>query len=213
MNLNEMRAMIRRDLHDEEAGSYRWTDGEIDRNISRAVREFSHAVPEERSIAKATTGGSRSLDIADLADRVMVEAVEYPASQFPPQFQRFSVWGDLLTLLGQEVPDGSEARIYYGKVHTLDAAGSTVPRLYEDLVAEGAAGYAAVQWALYAINRVNTGGIQTPDALLAWGKANLELFCDHLKTAGRNNRVRARSLYLPFKSIKSGSTDYGQGGR
>ena len=33
MNLSEMRTIVRRDLHDEDAGNYRWTDDELDRHI------------------------------------------------------------------------------------------------------------------------------------------------------------------------------------
>ena len=36
MNLSDMRAIVRRDLHDENSGSYRWTNDEIDRHIAHA---------------------------------------------------------------------------------------------------------------------------------------------------------------------------------
>jgi hypothetical protein len=112
-------------------------------------------------------------------------------------------------LLGDEVPDGSDAYIYYGRLHTLDAAGSTVPTKYEDLIAIGAAGYAAIEWAAFSINRVNIGGIPTPADFLAWGKEKLDLFRGELKRLGRRNRVRVRSLYQPYYPILSKATDYG----
>jgi len=31
MNLMDMRAIVRRDLHDEDANNYRWTNDELDR--------------------------------------------------------------------------------------------------------------------------------------------------------------------------------------
>jgi len=209
MNLADMRAIVRRDLHDEDANNYRWTDDELDRHIAHAVKEFSDYIPYEQKATKATTSGSRDLDISSLTDRIVVEAVEYPVDKFPKGYQRFSLWGDTLTLLGDEVPDGSNAYIYYGKLHTLDASGSTIPAKLEDLVAVGAGGYAAVEWAAYAINRVNVGGSPTPQEFLDWGNQKLRYFRQELRRLGRRNRVRASSLYKPYYPIVSKSTDYG----
>ncbi len=209
MNLTEMRATVRRDLHDEDATNYRWTDDELDRHIARAVKEFSEALPDEQRATMATTAGSRELDISGLTDRIMAEAIEYPIDKFPKRYQRFSLWGDTLTLLGDEVADGSNAYIYYGKLHTLDATTSTIPQNFEDLIAAGAGGYAAVEWAVYAINRVNVGGTMTPGEFQAWGNERLRFFKSELKRLGRRNRVRIRSLYKPYLPIVSKSTDYG----
>ena len=209
MNLTEMRAIVRRDLHDEDATNYRWTDDELDRHIAHAVKDFSEYLPHEQRATKATTSGSRELDISTVTDRIMVEAVEYPVDQFPKRYQPFALWGDTLTILGDEVPDGSNAYIYYGKLHTLDATSSTIPTQHEDLIATGAGGYAAVEWAVYAINRVNVGGGITPKEFLAWGNEKLRYFKQELRRLGRRNRVRVRSLYRPYYPIVSKSTDYG----
>jgi len=139
----------------------------------------------------------------------MVEAVEYPVDKFPKRYQRFSLWADTLTLLGDEVPDGSNAYIYYGKLHTLDATSSTIPAVCEDLIASGACGYAAVEWAVYAVNRVNVGGMPTPEEFLRWGRERLNYFRQEMKRLGRRNRVRIRSLYKPYYLPVSKSTDYG----
>jgi len=208
MNLTDMRAIVRRDLHDEDANNYRWTDDELDRHIAHAVQDFSEAIPYEQKAVKATTSGSREIDISTITDRIMVEAVEYPVDKFPKRYQRFSLWADSLTLLGDEVPDGSNAYIYYGKLHTLGES-STIPAMYEDLIAAGVGGYAAVEWAVYAINRVNVGGTPTPGEFLAWGKEKLAYFKAELKRLGRRNRVRIRSLYKPYYPAVSKSTDYG----
>jgi hypothetical protein len=210
MNLDEMRAIIRRDLHDEEIGSYRWSDNEIDRHISHAIKDFSEELPLEQKVIKSTTPGSRTIDISDISDRIMVEAVEYPVDLFPAHFQRFSLWGNILTLLG-DLPDGSNANVYYGQLHILDASSSTIPSIYTDLIATGAAGYAAVEWALFAINRVNVGGVSTPEELLKWGEDRLTRFKSGLKKLGRKNRVRVRSLFRPYRGAVSRSTDYGPG--
>lgn len=209
MNLGDMRTIVRRDIHDEDSANYRWTNDELDRHIAHAVKEFSGHIPCEQKATKATASGSREIDISTLTDRITVEAVEYPVNKFPGRYQRFALWADTLTVLGDEVPDGSNAYIYYGKLHTLDASSSTVPAEYEDLVATGACGYAAVEWAVYAINRVNIGGDVAPGEFLAWGREKLNHFKAELKRLGRRNRVRVRSLYQPYYPPVSKSTDYG----
>jgi hypothetical protein len=209
MNLSDMRAIVRRDLKDEDAGNYRWTDNELDRHINHAVKELSESIPYEQKVTKATTASSRDIDISSLSDRIMVQAVEYPVDEFPQQFQRFILWGENITLLGEEVSDGSNAYIYYGKLHKLDAEGSTIPSYLEDLIAAGACGYAAVEWAVYAINRVNVGGTLSPREFQTWGSERLKFFKSELKRLGRKNRVRVRSMYKPYYPVVSKSTDYG----
>ena len=209
MNLSDMRTIVRRDLHDEDSGNYRWTNDELDRHIAHALKEFSEALPYEQKATKATSDGSREIDISTITDRIMVEAVEYPVAKFPKRYQRFSLWADIVTLLGDEVPDGSNSYIYYGKLHTLGVSTSTIPAKYEDLVAAGACGYAAVEWAAYAVNQVNVGGTMTPKEFLTWGKERLRFFKDELKRLSRRNRVRVRTLYKPYYPIFSKTTDYG----
>ncbi len=211
MNLTEMRSLVRRDLHDEDAANYRWTDDEIERHIARAVKEFSEALPLEQKAILATTAGSHELSIANLTNRIMIEAVEYPADKFPKNYQRFSLWNDIIELLGQDVPDGSNCYIYYCKLHTIDGSSSTIPPKYEDLVASGAAGYASYEWSIYSVNHVNTGGAGTPEEFQTWGKELISHFRSELKRLGRKNRVRARWLYTPYDPPVSQSTDSGTG--
>ncbi len=208
MTLSEMRTILRRDLHDEDASNYRWTNDELDRHITHAVNDFSESIPYEQKAVKATTSGSREIDISTITNRIMVEAVEYPVDKFPRMYQRFALWADTISLLGEEIPDGSNAYVYYGKLHTLGAS-STIPSIYEDLIAAGAGGYAAAEWAVYAINRVNVGGAPTPEEFLTWGGEKLSYFKQELKRLGRRNRVRVRSLYKPYYRPVSKSTDYG----
>jgi hypothetical protein len=209
MNLNDMRAIVRCDLHDEDSGNYRWSNDELDRHIAHAVRDFSEAIPYEQKETLATTGGSREIDISAITSRIMVQAIEYPIDKFPQIYQRFSLWADTITLLGDEVPDGSNAYIYYGKLHTLDAESSTIPSHLEDLIATGACGYAAVEWAAFAINRVNVGGTITPGEFMDWGKEKLSYFRQELKRLSRRNRARISQLYKPAHSVASQTTDYG----
>ena len=207
MTLSEMITRVRRELKDES--SVLWSDDELTRHIDRAVAELSEAIPLEQKATIATTADSRQVDISSLSDRVMVEAVEYPVDEFTKIYQRFALWADTLTLLGSEVPDGSDCYLYYGRLHTLDAVTSTVPAKCEDMVAAGAAGYAALAWGVYAVNRVNVGGAATPREYCIWGKERLRFFSQEVKKLGRKNRVRTCSLYKPGYPPVSKTTDYG----
>ncbi len=209
MNLSEMITLVRKDLRDQDSENYRWTDDELTRHINRAVREFSEEVPLPARATLPTATDSREVDISTLTGRVMVEAVEYPLLSFPPDYQQFTVWGDTLTIISGSELDGSNCYIYYGTLHTLDANGSTIPTKYEDIVAAGACGYAAVEWAVYAVNRVNIGGTLTPKEYLEWGNQKLKFFRQELKRLGRKNRVRVSSLYQPYHPIVNRSADYG----
>ena len=209
MNIAEMKTIVRRDLHDEDSENYRWTDNELERHITRAVKEFSESFPYEQKVVISTMAGSRDIDISTITGRVSIEAVEYPVDNYPALYQRFSLWGDILTLLIDEVPDGSDAYIYYGKLHTLDSAASTIPAVNEDLIAAGACGYAAVEWAIYAVNRINTGGLNTPEEFLTWGRKKLSYFRRELRKLGNKNRVRISTLYRPYHLPVSQSTDFG----
>lgn len=209
MDLSTMRTIVRRDLKDEDSGNYRWSNDELDRHIAHTVKELSEAVPLPVKATLPTTPGSREIDISSLIDRIVVEAVEYPVGRFPPHYQQFALWGDVLSLSGDETPDGSNACIYHGKLHTLDTESSTIPSYLEDLVATGACGYAAVEWAAFAINRVNIGGTVTPDEFLKWGREKLSYFRNELRRLGRRNRARLNQLYKPAYPTASKKTDYG----
>jgi len=195
MNLADMIDLVRKDLHDEDSNNYRWSDGEVTRHINRAVKELSEKVPGPARATLATTADSREIDISGLTNRIMVEAVEFPVDDYPPSYQRFSIWGDILTIISGSEPDGSNCRIYYGTLHTLDAQGSTVPVKYEDMVATGACGYAAVEWAAYAINRVNVGGANVSKEFRLWGSEKLAAFQEALSRLGRRQRVRVQRLF------------------
>ena len=210
MDLPTIRTRVRRDLHDEDAQNYRWSDAELDRHIGHAVRELSLAVPLEAKATPTTTAGSRELSISSLADLVAIEAVEYPVAKYPPLYVPYSLWGTTLTLLVDSPPGGVESvSVYYGKLHTLDATTSTIPSPLEELVAVGAAGYAAVEWASFATNRVNVGGDDAWRQYLAWGQDRLAAFSKGLAKQGRKNALRARRLYRPAALRPSQTSDWG----
>ena len=207
MDIEEMRNLVRLDLHDVEA--VRWTDAELDRNIAHALSDYSEHIPHERTTLLATVPGFRSIDVTSVNPRVCIAAVEYPVDAFPPEFQPFSLWGDELTLLGDCVPEGSDVRIYYGSLHVIGPSSCTVPSGHYDIIAVGACGYAALAWAAGAVNRINTGGTGTSADYLAWGREKLSWFRAELRRLGRRDRVRSGLLYAPAYHGMSKRTDPG----
>ncbi len=207
MNLSEMRDRLRKDLHDEDPQNQRWTDAELDRHIQRAVREFGLSVPLEAKATLSTTADSRDLSIAGLTDLVAIEAAEYPVGNYPPAYVPFSVWLSTLTMLIDSSPGAVEdVDVYYTKLHTLDATTSTLPARFEDVVATGAAAYAALEWASFATNRVNVGGQDVWRDYLTWGQQRLAEFQRALARHGRRNTVRVRRLYRPATTPVTQST-------
>ncbi len=195
MDLDTMRARVRADLRDP--GAERWDDDTLDRHIERALAEFSLAAPREAIATLVTTEGSRDLDLSTLDGRLAVDAVEYPAGQYPPAFVPFSIWGETLTLqVDSAPPAGEDVHVRYSAAHTLDAEGTTVPDALHDLVATGAAAYAAIEWASYATNRINVGGDDVWRRYLAWGQDRVASFSRALAKHGRERRLKSRRLYV-----------------
>jgi hypothetical protein len=194
MNLSEMITLVRRDLKDETT-PYQWSDDELTRHINHAVKELSERVPLPAKATLSTVSDSREVDISSLTDRIMVQAVEYPVDEFPAEYQHFSIWGNTLSLISGDEPNGTNCYVYYGKLHTLDANGSTIPSKYEDLVVTGVCGYAAISQAATSINKVNIGGTMTPTEYRAWGNERLGIFENELKRLGRRQRIRTQQLF------------------
>lgn len=156
--LADIRARLRKDLHDTEPDSYRWADSQLDRHIGRALAELSLAIPQEKTASLSTTPGSRDLALSSLAGLLQVETVEFPAGNFPPVYVNFSRWADTLTLIVDTPPCGEAAVVAYTACQTLDDTGTSLPAVIEDLLCTGAAAYAALEQGLFTVDRLNTGG-------------------------------------------------------
>jgi hypothetical protein len=195
MTLADMRTLVRRDLKDEDASNYRWQDTEIDRAIARAVAELSRYVPREMQDAIATTDGSLYIDIVSLTDRVSVDRVEFPLGERPRQFQRFTVYADAITLIGDVEGDGEDCYVYWGKVHTLDGSTSTIPTYLEDVLALGAAAYAVLAQTQYRTDTAGFGGEQADRDYQSWGNTMLKEFKAQLKRFGRGRKLKISQFY------------------
>lgn len=189
MNLATMRTNVRRDLKDEDASNYRWTDNEIDRAIARAVSEFSKYSPREMKSTLATVSGSIALDISALTDRVSIDRLEFPVSNEPRTFTRFEVYQDTLTFLDTE-GDGNNCYVYWTAVHTLGASTSTIPTRYEDLIALGASAYAALAQSQYSTNRANYGGEDVDRDYKTWADTRLREFIQSCQKAASRFKYR-----------------------
>lgn len=207
MDLETMRTRVRVDLRDTDPESERWPDETLDRHIERAVHDLSLAAPREATATLTAAGASRDLSLAGLGDRVAIEAVEWPMGRYPASFVPFSSWGETLTLLVDGVPaTDDDVLVRYSALHTLDAEGTTLPEPLQDLVATGAAAYAAIEWASYATNRVNAGGDDTWRRYHTWGQERLAAFSRALAKHGRERRLKSRRLYVAAVAGLGGRT-------
>lgn len=210
-SLATIRSAVRKDLHDEDATAYRWTDAVLQRHIERALLEYSHVSPLEQKSTLQTSAGSRDISISSLTPRLRVVAVEWPVGEYPPVYVPFTLWGDTLTLDVASAPSALEdVNVLWHKAHAINGS-VTFPASHDDIIATGAAAYAALEWASFATNRVNVGGDNV------WGKymdfANVRLaefqrmLRDLLPAA---NRLRTGRFYAPAEArFRSQDTDPG----
>ena len=209
-SLATIRAAVRKDLHDEDATAYRWTDAVLERHIQRAVLEYSQVNPLEQKATLSTTAGSRDLSIASLTPRVRVVAVEWPTGEYPAAYVPFTLWGDTLTLDVLGTPAGVEnIYVYWHKVHAINGS-VTFPSTHDDVIAGGAAGYAALEWSSFASNRVNTGGEDVWGRYMEFANVRLQQFREQLGRLPEANRLRSGRLYTPAPALfRSQTTDPG----
>jgi len=202
--LAAIRLRIRDDLDD--AASTLWTDAELDRFISHALRQLSHAIPRQQSTTIATTNGSRAVSITALTPRVRIVAVEYPTGTDPRTYVDFSSWIDTLTITSGPVPSGGNCIVYWHSQHTLDVSTSTLSEEEEEILIAGAEGYACRQQAAYAVNRISTGG---PGVDRDWKTLSADLLAEFWKGIRDRAKVGVRRLYIPSQPTPTQDTDPG----
>jgi hypothetical protein len=200
-----LRQRLRRELRDEDAANYRWTDAELDRHIGRALDDISRAWPDERVTALTTTPGSRDLSIASLDRLQRIEAVEYPAGSWPPEFVQWQTWGSTLTLLVDGAPSSATpVNVYWGRRHEVELRTSTLPQAADETLVLGAGAYALLELAQYAVNRINLSRA-AEDEFKRQGEERLARFRDQLRRFGDAGRVRASQLFAPARPAPSQS--------
>jgi hypothetical protein len=202
-----LRPRLRQQLHDEDSANYRWTDEVLDRHLLSAVDALSEAWPQERKTTLTTTPGSRDVSLATIDDLVRIEAVEYPTGRWPPEYVQFQTWGSTLTLLLDAEPSAAEdVNVYWGRRHQLEKFTSTLPKETEETLLVGAGAFALLEWAQFAINRVNITGPGTEEDYKRQGEERLREFRRQLRRFGRLAGVRTSSLYMPATPAPDQST-------
>jgi hypothetical protein len=209
MTLATMRAAVRQDLHDEDATAYRWTDAVLQRHIEHALRDYSLVSPLETKTVKTTTTGSRDIDISALTPRVRIIAAEWPTGAYPETFVPFRLFGDTLTLDVVGAPSSVQnVNVFWHKGHTINGS-TTFPATHDDIIATGAAGYAALDRSVFASDRVNVGG-DAWGRYSHWGAERLEKFKQLLRDLPASSRVQSFQLYTPDDvRLRSQTTDPG----
>ena len=209
-SLATLRADVRKDLHDEDAAGYRWVDNEIDRHIKRALQEYSHVSPLETKTTLVTVANSRDVTVTTLTPRIRVVAAEYPTGEYPPEYVPFTLWGDTLTLDLVAAPSGTpNVNVYWHKEHAINGS-VTFPSSHDQIIATGAAAYAALEWGSFASNRVNVGGENTWGRYMDFANVRLREFHELLRALPARSRVQSARLYTPVEArLKSETTDPG----
>jgi hypothetical protein len=196
---------IRQDLSD--AGSPpQLSSADLDRHVDHAVRDLALIAPIDLLLSATLTPGSRTVDLGSVLgpnQLIRLEAVEWPVGRYPQEFVRFSLFGDgapRLTLLVDQEPAAAESINLYCKVApvvTSSTGSSTLPGKYDDLVALGAAGYAAQELATRLMNQINIGGPAVWEHYLALSDSLLAAFDAQLGMLARRTQLFARRLYAP----------------
>ncbi len=213
-SLATIRPRIRNDLHDNDATAYRWTDAVLDRHMQRAVQEYSFASPLETKTTLTTVANSRDVAVSTLTPRVRILAAEYPTGEYPPAYVPFTLWGDTLTLdIAEDVSGTPNVNVFWHKEHTIHAtvdASTTFPTSHDDIIATGAAAYAALEWASFASNRVNVGGDNVWGKYMDFANVRLQEFQERLRKLPAQAQVRTARLYTPADvRLRSQTTDPG----
>jgi hypothetical protein len=206
-SLATIRATVEQDLHDET--NVRWTDAVLDRHIKHALRDYSQVSPKEVLAAAATTAGSRIISIPT-TPRIRIVAVEWPINEYPPAYVPFSLFGDNITL-DVATPPGSiqTVNILLHQEHTINGTIS-FPAHHDDIIAVGAAGYAALDTASFATDRINVGGDNVWGKYQEFGEQRLAQFRKMLRDLPVANTLRTGQLYTPAGGrLRSQTTDPG----
>jgi len=198
--LISLRALVRRDLKDEDAANYRWTDAEIDRAIDKALSDYSLRCPLQELTSLPTVINSTNVDISTLTDLIDITRVEHPITTPPYPSHTFSFWKNKLLFLDGHVGDGENCYVYWLKRHTLGAT-STIPTVHETVIATGAAAYALSSLAQYQTDKANTGGQKVDNDYSAWAKEMFTRFDKELFLIGTYN-----SKKIKFSSLSPEET-------
>lgn len=193
MNLTEMVARVREDLQDTDEENERWTDGEIQSAILRAVDEYSLYAPIQQQTDIASVYGETELDISGLTGVLKIESVEFPLGCSPKYFQAFNYWAGILSM--QDEGDATNARVKWLKKHTLAAGSTTIPAEHDEIIVLGATGHLAMSASVNTVDRAFIAGHYGTTSYKAWAQERLDRYDKKLKAIAQGNRITTRKLY------------------
>jgi hypothetical protein len=174
-----LRADLRRDLRDEDASAYVWTDAVLNRHLQHAIDRLQAVSPRQASVTRTVPLSPRRIDLsADVpATFSWVEAVEYPIDASPQAFLPFREEpGPKVYLLGGSLPAvGDQMRVWYAARFTVDDASSDMPVGLEPTVLAGALAFACLDQAIDTVARITPAGAG-PAGYRAAGDAALRRF-------------------------------------
>lgn len=196
---------IRQDLSDS-ANPPLLSSADLDRHVDHAVRDLALVAPLDLLLTATLTIGSRSVDLTAALSGLSLlrlDAVEWPTGQYPQEFVQFNLFGDVdpvLTLLVEQAPSTADTINLYCKVApavTGDPTTTTLPARYDDIIALGAAGYAAQELATRLMNTINIGGPVVWEHYLTLSTQLLADFGQELDLLAKKYQFFAKRLYSP----------------
>jgi len=188
----------------DDATSTIWSDAELTAHIQRALRDLSHFIPREQKTTKATTNGSRDMDISTLTERVRIVAVEFPVGNFPKTFTRFSLWLDTLTMLDAE-GNGANCYIYWHAVHAINGT-KTLPEDHDETLLFVSAALACDQQAAGVTDTLATGG---PGTERDWSSLAAHFRARYNERINPRRGVRVTRMYTPVEPTATQDSDPG----
>ena len=185
--LAEMVTKVRTILKDTDESDQRFEDSELEQSVSLAVSDYSQYSLLQTSDTVSTSNGSREIDVSGIdeaANLISVDKLEFPIDETPRVYTPFKRYLLVLTMT-KAVGDDNDCRVYYSVMHTLSASVNTIPAPHDDLIALGAAAYAALSEAQFQTDKANFGGENVDRDYLKWGVSMMAEFKARLKRLNR----------------------------
>ena len=153
----DYRGWLRVDLGDPVGVGQRFSDGDLNRAVARAVGEVSLVWPRVLEGEVVMAGASRVVPLVggSFPGLIDVEEVEWPygvggsEATYPASLRAFRVAPDRgsVTMVMEEVPSaGSRVRVRWCSAHSVLEGSTTVPAELDGVVVTGASGYAMLAY-------------------------------------------------------------------
>ena len=194
--LADLRDLVEADLDD--AGNAVWTTDEIDRAMTKALREYSQVRPQQVIGTITVAAASREVSITTLTDLTRIVRVWHPytvaSPEDPPEWRQWEMWLTTLYILDGAKPAISDVvRVYYHKPHTIEdldsGAATTVAAEDEELVVTGAGAYAALEKSRGSVGEAGVS-TDTPQHWLTWASGRLQDFKAQLAELRRRETLK-----------------------